>query len=236
MSQPQPQRPALAFARGHRHDARMPPITPQQDTPRETGRRLENLARLGTIAAVRLGSPARCRVQMGETTTGWLPWLAHRAANRQGSHWWPPVIGEQCLVISPGGDLGQGVALLGVYSDAFPAPASEAGVEHTQWSELDWAQYRESRRTVHLEQEIRLEVGETCSIDMLPDRITLQVGGACSIDMLPDRITISAGGATLTLANGRITADVDIISGSISAQHHVHGGVTAGGDNTGAPR
>ncbi len=235
MSRPQPQRPALAFARGHRQTARMPPITPQQDTPRESGRRLENIARLGTIVAVRLGAPARCRVQMGETTTGWLPWLANRAADRQGSHWWPPVIGEQCLVISPGGDLGQGVALLGVYSDALPAPASEAGVEHTQWSARDWAQYRDSRRTVHLDQAITLEVRDQCRAEMLPDRITLQVGAA-TIVMDTDRITLSAGGATLTLANGRITADVDIISGSISAQHHVHGGVTGGPDNTGAPR
>lgn len=197
----------------------MPQLTPQQDTPREAARRVENIARVGTIVAVRHSAPARCRVKLGDNTTGWIPWFTGRAAGPQGSQWWPPVVGEQCLVISPGGDMGQGLALLGVYSDAMPAPGSEPGVEHKQWSQRDFARYQGGRRTVHLEQQIELLVGDACSITMETDRITLR-----------------AGGATLTLADGRITSDVDILSGQISAQHHVHGGVTSGPSTTGAPR
>lgn len=218
MSPPQPQRQLLALPRARGQHARMP-HTPQQDTPREAARRLENIARVGTIAAVRHSAPARCRVQMGGNTTGWIPWATGRAAGPQGSHWWPPVVGEQCLVLSPGGDLGQGIALIGVYSDAMPAPGDDAGVERIQWSEREFAEYRAGERTVRVE-----------------NALILQVGDACSVTMLPDSITMSAGGATLTLANGVITSSVDIISGPISAQHHVHGGVTSGPSTTGAPQ
>lgn len=96
---------------------------------------MENLARMGTVVEVRHTKPARCRVKLGDNTTDWLPWIAGRAAGKQGSKWWPPVKGEQCMVLSPGGDLSQGVALLGAYSDSMDAPSDGAGVDRTQWSE-----------------------------------------------------------------------------------------------------
>ncbi|WP_313073403.1 phage baseplate assembly protein V [Melaminivora sp.] len=192
---------------------------PQHDTPQEATRRLENIARLGTVAAVRHAAPARCRVKLGGNTTGWLPWLAGRAGGQQGCTWWPPAVGEQCLVISPGGDLGQGLVLLGVYSDAMDAPADEPGVDRIQWSANNWAEYREGRRTIHLDRAIRLEVGDGCSIAMEPDSITL-----------------SAGGATVHIGGGKVTSNVDVIADGISLMLHKHGKVRSGADLSGAPQ
>ena len=196
----------------------MPQNTPQQDSPQESTRRVENLARMGTVVEVRHSKPARCRVKLGDNTTDWLPWIAGRAAGKQGSKWWPPVKGEQCMVLSPGGDLSQGVALLGAYSDSMDAPSDGAGVDRTQWSEKDWAEYRAGRHTIHMEEGIKLEVGTACSITMAPDIISLRVGGA-----------------VLTIANGRITSTVDIVAQGISAVHHVHGGVETGFGDTQEP-
>jgi phage baseplate assembly protein V len=193
--------------------------TPQHNSPQEATRRLENLARLGTVVAVRHSAPARCRVKLGDNTTDWLPWLAARAAGSQGAHWWPPVVGEQCLVIAPGGDLAQGVALPGAYSDHMPAPSDGAAVEHTQWSEHDWAQWRAGARTVHTQQAITLEVGSACSITLEPGGITLRVGGA-----------------TWAMTAGGITSSIDITAQGISAVHHVHGGVRSGPSTTEAPQ
>ncbi len=196
----------------------MPGNTPQQDSPQELARRAENIARVGTVSQVRHAKPARCRVKLGANTTDWLPWLAGRAAGKAGSTWWPPVAGEQCLVIAPGGDLAQGVALLGAYSDAMEAPSDEPGVERTRWSETEFAEYREGCRTIHTEEAIVLEVGAGCSIAMAPDSITLQVGGA-----------------VLHISADKITSTVDIVAQGISAVHHIHGGVRRGGDTSGEP-
>lgn len=190
----------------------MPSDIPQHDSPQELARRVENLARLGTVVAVRHGAPARCRVQLGENTTDWLPWLAGRAAAGQGARWWPPVVGEQCLVLAPGGDLAQGIVLLGVYSDRMPAPSDGAAVERLQWSETDHAEYRDGQHTTHTEQAIVLEVGTGCRITLSADTITLQ-----------------AGGAVLQIGPDQITSNVDIVAQGISATTHKHTGVVPGG-------
>lgn len=80
-------------------------------------RRLENLIRLGTIAAV---EGKRCRVQTGGLETEWLPWFALRAGEDR--DWDPPSEGEQCMLFSPSGEPALGVALVGLYSDQFDAP------------------------------------------------------------------------------------------------------------------
>lgn len=80
-------------------------------------RRLENLIRLGTIAAV---EGTRCRVQSGDLLTDWLPWFAKRAGEDR--DWDAPSEGEQCMLFSPSGEPALGVALVGLYSDQFDAP------------------------------------------------------------------------------------------------------------------
>ena len=92
----------------------------QPESPFEILRRLENIARVGTIAEVHTGRPARCRIRCGNITTNWIPWVTGRAAGEAGSVWWPPKVGEQCLMLAPGGDLMNAVVLPGAYSDANP--------------------------------------------------------------------------------------------------------------------
>lgn len=197
----------------------MPQLTPSQDTPQETTRRLENLARVGTVTAVKTQKPPRCRVKLGDNTTDWLPWMALRAAGKKkGSHWWPPAVGEQCLVISPGGDMSQGMVILGAYSDDMDAPANEPGMERTNWDEDNWAEYREGQYTVHTKRGITFEVDDNCALTIGLDSITARVGGA-----------------VMTITQDRITTNVDLIAQGVSVVHHKHTGVTEGGDISGEP-
>lgn len=91
----------------------------------ELERRLANLARIGTIAEADHAA-ARVRVAIGEILTGWLPWLAHRAGGDRA--WWAPEVGEQVLVVSPGGDLAQGIVCPSLYSATSPAPADSPDI------------------------------------------------------------------------------------------------------------
>lgn len=88
-------------------------------------RLIHNLIRLGTIAEVDHGvvgeRPPRVRVRAGELLTAWRPWIECRAGTTR--TWNPPTVGEQAVLFSPGGDPAGAVVLVGLFSDAHPAPA-----------------------------------------------------------------------------------------------------------------
>ncbi|PSJ22129.1 phage baseplate assembly protein V [Halomonas sp. ND22Bw] len=88
-------------------------------------RLIHNLIRLGTIAEVDHGvvgeRPPRVRVKSGELLTAWRPWIECRAGTTR--DWNPPTVGEQAVLFSPGGDPAGAVVLVGLFSDAHPAPA-----------------------------------------------------------------------------------------------------------------
>ena len=89
----------------------------------EVDRRLANIVTLGSIAAVDVAN-AVAQVQIGGILTDWLPWLTARAGND--ITWWAPEVGEQVVILSPSGDLAQGVVLPGLYQTAHPAPSNSA--------------------------------------------------------------------------------------------------------------
>lgn len=91
----------------------------------DLARLLENIVRFGTIEAVQM-QPPRVQVKSGNITTAWRPWLNLRAgADRE---WDPPTIGEQVVLLSPSGNLAQGVVLTGLFSDLIPANGDRAGL------------------------------------------------------------------------------------------------------------
>ena len=192
--------------------------TPQPESPYETQRRMENIVRKGTVAAVRLAAPARVRVKTGDNTTDWLPWIALRAGGVAGGRTWnPAVVGEQCTVLAPGGDLAQAVVLLGLYSDAMPQGSEQAACDRTDWGEDNYFEWLRGALTAYCMESITLSTPNT------------------SVHMQGSAVTITGGGAVLTIGPDRITSSVDIVAKGISLVNHVHGGVRVGGDNTGAP-
>ena len=193
----------------------------QTESPYEAARRIENLIRHGTVAAVRLAKPARVRIKTGDNTTGWLPWLALRAGGAKGGrHWHPPVVGEQAVVLSQGGDLAQGVAIVGLYSDAMEQPSEQAGCERMEWDEKNHWQWLAGVLGIACLEGISLDVGE----------------GQCTLTMTRDSLHINVGGAMLSVTPEEITTNVDIVAKGISLVKHVHGGVRSGDSSTGLPR
>jgi phage baseplate assembly protein V len=207
----------------------------QPESPYEHSRRIENLARLGTVTEVRLAAPARVRVRLGENTTAWLPWATQRAGGGAGGRKWnPPVVGEQVLVISPGGDLGRGVALLGVYSDAMEQGSNAQECERTDWNERDYWQWLAGAFDLRVEQSYTINVGDSATLTIRPEVASLVTPG-CSIRMGSGTVTITGGGATLTVGPELVTSSVDVIAGAISLIAHVHSGVQSGASLSGPP-
>ncbi|NEG58186.1 phage baseplate assembly protein V [Pantoea agglomerans] len=96
----------------------------------EMWRRLNNMIRRGTVHSVQL-KPPRVRVSFGtdpvnntEHLSAWLPWYTRADSGLQ--EWSVPAEGCPATVLSEGGDLRNGVALVGLITDD-QTPAGESG-------------------------------------------------------------------------------------------------------------
>lgn len=140
-------------------------------------RMLQNVLRDGTIAEVQF-SPPQCRVRSGKLLTQWLPWYCVRAGAVR--VWSPPTVGEQCTVVSPGGDLSAGKVLVGLSSDAFLLP--EGSQKDTIIQFEDGSQLRHSSENHKLT--------ATCDLDV--------IGEIHSTGPISSDTEVSAGEIALT--------------------------------------
>lgn len=190
----------------------------QTESPYELGRKLENLIRRGVVHAVRT-RPAGVRVQSGDNITDWVKWITLRAGGVEGGRTWDaPVVGEQCVLLCQGGDLAQGVALLGLPSDAMPDGSDIPGHVRRDFDETDYWEW------------LRGEFALFCM-----ESITLRVTDTCRLHMTPDAVQINVGGAQLRITEDGIVTNVDIVAKGKSLVGHLHGGVQKGGDLSGKP-
>lgn len=177
----------------------------------DLARLLENIVRFGTIEAVQM-QPPRVQVKSGNITTAWRPWLNLRAgADRE---WDPPTIGEQVVLLSPSGNLAQGVVLTGLFSDLIPANGDRDGLHRRT--------YRD---------------GAVIEYDSIAHRLRaiLPEGGITDLT--------STGGINITgpinhvgdytqqgnqAVTGTVTVSEDVIAADISLRNHRTKGVTPG--------
>lgn len=96
----------------------------------ELSRRLENMIRIGTIAEIDHAA-RRVRVDSGSLTTDWLKWRVGRAGATR--TWEPPTIGEQVMILSPSGELANGIVIPSIYSDAHDAPDASPDTHVTSY-------------------------------------------------------------------------------------------------------
>ena len=162
-------------------------------------RRLENLIRLGTIAAVD-HQAARCTVRTGGLSVPNLPWIALRAGDS--SDWDPPTVGEQCILFSPSGEPALGIALVGLYSQQRPAPSNSATVRRRKYPDGAVIDYDHASHTLSA---------------------TLPAGGKVQLTA-PGGLVI-VGDVDIT---GTLRASEDVIAGDISLVNHRTKGVMPG--------
>lgn len=211
-------------------------MSAQDHSPTEHYRLLANLARTGRVEQVRTAAPAACRVRTGDLLTTWVPWLALAAGGQAGArHWRAPQVGEQVLLIAPGGDLAQAVALVGLYSTDMPQGAQDAAVERHDYSATDhWQHSRSSAAlTVDIAGSITLTVGAT-SVHLTPSGATI-TASQCTIDAPQTIITGNVViGGTLGVAGGGAGSGTSSIAGSfaITGAQLTHNGANIGSSHT----
>src|SRR5690606_10709873 len=174
-------------------------------------RRLENLIRLGTIAAVD-HQAARCTVKTGGLSIPNLPWLAQRAGSSL--DWDPPTVGEQCILFSPSGEPALGVALVGLYSQQRPAPSNSANIRRRMYPDGAVIDYDHATHTL----TATLPEGGKA-------KITATGGLHVVGPIIHEGDYTQIGNQNVT---GTVTVTEDVIAGDISLVNHRTKGVTPG--------
>lgn len=194
-------------------------------------RRLENLIRIGTVASVDHAT-ARCTVDCVGIVTAPLPWLTLRAGTDR--TWDAPTVGEQVMVLAPGGEMMQAVVIMGLYHTAHPAPAGSANIKTRHYEDGAVITYDTSTHAL----SAILPSGGTAVITA-NGGVTINASGGITINAsagatingntkINGNLNISGalaggtgggGGATI---NGTIKATGDVVAGSISVQGHKH--------------
>lgn len=144
-------------------------------SPTEQLRMMANIVRTGRVEAVN-PSIARCRIRTGELLTDWLPWLVLAAGGAgQTRHWRVPAIHEECLLLAPGGDLAQAIAIPGLFCEDMP---QNAGAEDLERHDFSGSEYWEHNRAegalvFNIANSIALQVGDS-TLTITPDGTTLK--------------------------------------------------------------
>ncbi len=207
----------------------------------ELSRLIENLLRFGKIEEV---EGEFVRVRSGKNLTNWIRWITLRAGTTV--TWDQPTVGEQVMLLSPGGDLSNAVALLSVYSDAHPAPTTEPHLHVKRYPDGATIQYDHEHHAL----TAILPAGGTAllvaptSVTVQSDSVTLDAlettctGNLTVLQRLTYMGGMSGQGGTGAAAQieGEIHATGDVKAGNISLQEHTHNGVQSGGSNTGGPQ
>lgn len=203
----------------------------------EFSRQLANLVRVGTISELDEAN-ARVKVSVSGLTTDWIPWTAGRAGNTR--QWSPPRVGEQVVLASPYGDLGQAVVIGSLFSDDKPAPATSKDQETTVYPDGSTVDYNSVSNTLTVTVAGAGNVVINCKVATVvaETSVTLDTPNTnCTGNLTVDgNFTMGSAGATATITgNVAITGSSLTHNGKNVGSAHQHSGVQTGGGNTGSP-
>lgn len=185
----------------------------------ELSRLLQNLLRYGVVASVDHAA-RRCTVRSGELLTKPLRWLTYRAGDAH--TWWAPSVGEQVILLSPGGDTARGTVLPALYADDATAPVDGDTTHITQYPDGALISYAPEKHELRLALPSggKIILAAPAGVDITGDT---RIAGTLHVT---DNVSVDAG----------IKAADDVIAGTISLQHHLTQGVQPGTYLSGEPK
>lgn len=207
----------------------------------DIARLLGNLIRIGNITDVDHDASA-VRVKTGQLTTDWLRWLEPRAGDT--TNWDPPTVGEQVVLLSPGGELGAAVVLRGLNSDLVPSPSNDKNKTVREYPDGARTEYDHALGAMSIKGIQTLYVNAASSIVLQAPEIyldapqTVSTGKHTVEGLLAYLVGLTGmGGDGGTVIVGDINHDGGSLKSNGVVLHlHIHGGVQAGGSNSAGPQ
>lgn len=204
----------------------------------DANRRLENIVRFGTVKTINPSKPIpRVIVNLGDIETPEIRCLNIRSGDD--ATWDMPSINEECVVISPCGDIGPtSFVLYGFYNDDHPAPSDDLNKKIRMFADgcviaYDIAAHHlsavlPSGGTAVLTADGGVTVNGDTTING-----NLQVNGSTAMTG-----NNTVGGSQLVQgsshSSGTFSSDGDVTASGISLTSHTHPGDSGG--TTGGPQ
>ena len=207
----------------------------------ELARLLNNLIRIGTIIDIDYNVSV-VRVRTGDLETNWLKWSERRAGDTTG--WNPPTIGEQVVLLSPGGELSAAILLCSINSDLIPHPSNDKNKTVRQYPDGARVEYDHARGAMTIAGIQTLHVGAGTSITFQTPTIYLDAEqtvstGQHTVEGLLAYLAglTGQGGAGGTSISGSFNhSGGNMTSNGVVVHLHVHGGVQSGGSDSGVAK
>ena len=204
----------------------------------DANRRLENIVRFGTVKTINPSKPIpRVIVNLGDIETPEIRCLNIRSGDD--ATWDMPSINEECVVISPCGDIGPtSFVLYGFYNDDHPAPSDDLNKKIRMFADGCVIAYDISSH--HLSAVLpsggtavlTADGGVTVNGDTTING-NLQVNGSTAMTG-----NNTVGGSQLVQgsshSSGTFSSDGDVTASGISLTSHTHPGDSGG--TTGGPQ
>lgn len=180
-------------------------MTAREDGVRELAlpdmeRRLANTVRYGTVMEVD-HSKRRVRIKSGDIESNWIPWPAGRAAAGK-RRWDAPEVGEQGMMIAPGGNLAEATFIPGVYQDQHDAPVSDPNKDHTAYGDGTVVEYDRGSHT------LLVDLTGGVSVTANRSKIELKIGGTT--------LTLTSAGSTLSTPQLTVESPVSTFTGAVN--------------------
>ncbi|MBU6141288.1 MAG: phage baseplate assembly protein V [Proteobacteria bacterium] len=160
----------------------------------DLARRLANIIRLGQIFAINYAT-AKARVKIGDLQTDWLPWIASNSGSNK--DWNPPEIDEQVMILSPCGELNQGVIFPSLYREN--APENSGNIQSITFA--DGSKISFNRISGNLDLDIKgsanIKVAGNAQIEAanitLKGNVDLGGSGGTAVARVGDKVRITSG-------------------------------------------
>lgn len=205
-------------------------------------RRLSRIISVGVIS-VRQG--ARASVNIDGYITDLLLVIQPRAGDAGSNHF--PEAGEEVVVLSPGGDINQGIILPSINNSTYPAVSTDT--HRTEYPDGSFVEFDPASGNLSVSAEGNVDVDAvgnlTANVDgnvaVTATNASVVATGTCDVTStgnmsLTAPVIALNGAVTITgvlSAQGGIAATGDVTADGTSLQNHTHPGDSGG--TTGAP-
>lgn len=160
----------------------------------DLARRLANIIRLGQIFAINYET-AKARVKIGDLETDWLPWITSNSGNNK--DWNPPEIDEQVMILSPCGELNQGVIFPSLYRGS--APENSGNIQSVTFADGSKISFDRSsgNLTLDVKGSANIKVAGNAQIEAanitLKGNVDLGGSGGNAVARVGDKVKIDSG-------------------------------------------